>query len=845
VTGTRYTLEIQPVIPPRLARLNDLAADLYYSWDHTTRGLFYSLDKDLWEESRHNPKVFLRRVSQQRLEEASTTRTFLEEYQRVLANYDAYLEAIEHERSGHKVDTGKDLVAYFCAEFGLHESLPVYSGGLGILAGDYCKAASDLRLPFVGVGLLYRNGNFTQTIDENGHQTMHHIPVINDDLPMRPARNPAGEEVVVSIELPRTRVYAKVWQVRAGHTHLYLLDTDIDENSPQDRSITYDLYPGDRHVRFKQEIVLGIGGVRALQQLAIRPTVWHINEGHPCLLLIERWREKIEQGMDFSTALELVASNTVFTTHTPITAGHEVYDTGMIHNYLANAVQALGISEAQFLELGKNQLAHEFDLTSFTLRCSRFHNGVSRIHGDVAASMEQHIWPEIPVDENPISYVTNGVHVPTFLAREWLDLLDDPGWRSEIMNADYWSRIDGIPDFRFWSVHRSLKSNLIRDCCLLIEQRYLRCGQSRIQIDNNTHQLRAFDDVMIIGFARRFASYKRADLLFEFTDRLERILNNTDRPVVLILAGKAHPSDDPGKQIIERIHHLSQQAPFIGKILLLEGYDMALARKLVSSVDLWLNNPEYPMEACGTSGMKAGINGVINLSIADGWWAEAYNGENGWIVQPQSSTNDPYLRRQIEAKELLDILEYEVIPTYFDKTEGYSKRWVKMAKASMKSILPRFNSRRMTMDYINQFYLQAIDVSTKLQAGNGAKAKELTVWKKSINRLWPGLELKRLDPTPGNLKHGEHLTIQVAVNLNGLDSDDIIVECLLGQPSSKDGVANAACYRLLALREENGVTRYEASFVPDMSGLIGYKIRTYPYHPLLCHPLEMGYMKWI
>lgn len=845
MTGTRFSLEIQPVIPPRLARLNDLAADLYYSWDHHSRGLFYSLDKDLWEACGHNPKVFLRRVSQQRLDQASTTRTFLEAYQRVLANYDAYLEAIEHERVEHKIDTRKDLIAYFSAEFGLHESLPVYSGGLGILAGDYSKAASDLRLPFVSVGLLYRNGNFTQTIDENGIQVMHHIPVVIDDLPIVAARSPDGKEVIVSIELSETTVFAKVWQVSAGHTHLYLLDTDIEQNTAENRTITYDLYPGDRHVRLKQEIVLGIGGVRAMNELAIRPTVWHINEGHPSFLLLERWREVMQQGMDFPTALELVASNTVFTTHTPITAGHEIYDTGMIHSYLAKAIKALGISEARFFELGKNKLSHEFDMTSFTLRCSRFHNGVSRIHGDVASSMEQHIWPEVPVDENPIGYVTNGVHVPTFLSREWLDLLDDTGWRSEILNVDYWSRIDKIPDFRFWSVHRSLKANLTRDCCRLIEQRYLRCGLGQKQIESSTQYLRGFDDVMIIGFARRFASYKRADLLFEFPERLERILNNQERPVIFILAGKAHPSDEPGKQLVQRIHNLSQQERFIGKILLLEGYDMALARKLVSSVDLWLNNPEYPMEACGTSGMKAGINGVINLSIADGWWAEAYNGENGWIVQPNTSAKDPHQRRQLEAKELLDILEYEVIPTYFDKTEGYSRRWVKMAKASMKSIIPQFNSKRMIMDYINKFYLQAISISAKLDADNGKKARELTGWKQNVNRLWQGLELKRLDTTPVSLKHGEQLTIQVAVNLNGLNSEDIIVECMLGLPSSNGGNDSASCYRLSALREQSGVTLYETGFIPDMSGLIVYKIRAYPYHPLLCHPFEMGYMKWI
>lgn len=843
--GTQFTVEVQPEIPSRLSRLEELANDLYYSWDRHSRGLFYYLDKDLWEDCRHNPKVFLRRVSQQRLEQAATDRAFLEEFQRTLANYDTYHEEIKPGKHEHNLDPENDLVAYFCAEFGLHESLPVYSGGLGILAGDYCKAASDLRLPFVAVGILYRQGNATQTIDDDGNQVTHYFPVQLDELLIKPATDPDGNEVMVSIALPDSTLYVKVWKAKAGHTDLYLLDTDVEQNTELNRAITFELYPADRDNRLKQEIVLGIGGVRVLRRLGLSPTVWHINEGHPCLLLVERWRELVSDGLDFQVALQCTAANTVFTTHTPITAGHEIFDVDMINTYLSGFIDELGIDTQQFMQLGRNEHKQGFNLTGFSLRCSRFHNGVSRLHRDVAADMEQHIWPEIPLDESPLSYVTNGVHVPTFLARQWFNVLDDPGLHNELLNADYWERIDDIPDTTFWSIHLSLKSLLLKECNRLIEQRCSRHGQSRAQIECQTEVFRDHEDVMLIGFARRFATYKRADLLFEDTDRLQRLLNDPERPVILIFAGKAHPHDEPGKQLIKHIHYLSLQPQFHGKILLLEGYDMALARKLVTSVDVWLNTPEYPMEASGTSGMKAGINGVINLSILDGWWAEGYNGRNGWAIHPHKTEKDLGIRRKLEAKELLDILEYEVIPMYFDKSQGYSEAWVKTAKESMKSTIPRFNSQRMAMDYINQFYLQATSVSGELIQNDYAKARQLTEWKENISSQWPGLSIRRADGGQPRIMQGEELIVRIAISLNGLNSRDINVECLMDRANNTNGFEHISCHPLQAVGEENGETIYETRFVPDLTGLINYKLRAYPYHPLLCHPFEMGAMKWL
>ena len=845
MTGTLFTLEAQPEIPERLSRLHELANDLYYSWDRHSRGLFFYLDRELWEECQHNPKVFLRRVSQQRLEKAVKDRAFLEEYQRTLANYDTYQEEVKRLNKVQDLDTETDLIAYFCAEFGLHESLPVYSGGLGILAGDYCKAASDLGIPFLAVGLLYRQGNLSQTIDDYGNQVSHYNPVNLMDLPIQPAKTQDGKDLFVTIELPKTRLSVKVWRVKAGHTDIYLLDTDVRENSVEDRAITYQIYPSDPNIRFQQEIILGIGGARALDSLDLSPTVWHINEGHPCLQIVERCRKLVAEGLKFRAALELVASGTVFTTHTPVPAGHEVYETDLIANYLSGFIDELGIKQEEFFAMGQNGDKNGFNMTTFSIHGSRFHNGVSRIHGDIASEMEKSFWCDIPVEDNPMGYVTNGVHVQTFLAREWVSSFDDPGWRNELLNTQYWDRIDAIPDASFWSIRRTLKNNLFKDCCSVIKQRCRRHGHSQAQIQNEIKILSSKEDVLVLGFARRFATYKRATLMFDDLDRLERLLNDPQRPVIMFFAGKAHPTDEPGKDLIRRIHELSRESRFHGKVFLLEGYDLSLARKLVTGVDIWVNTPEYPMEACGTSGMKAAINGVMNLSILDGWWAEGYNGNNGWGIHAHSSEPDHNRRRWLENKELLDTLEYEVIPMYFDKTLGYSEAWVKMAKDSMKSIIPRFNSQRMVMDYIEKFYVPAIRASKKLAEKNCEPVKALAQWKRTINKKWSGVSIRRFDDTVGYIQQGKEMTIRVAVTLNGLHSKDVHVECLFGRVSDSAIFDTFFCHLLEAKEERDGEMIYELTFTPEVSGLVSYKLRAYPYQKNLCHHFETGYMKWV
>lgn len=852
MVGKCFSLEVQPNVPERLKRLNELASDLLYSWDRQVRGLFYHLDTKLWEECGHNPKVFMRRISQQRLEEVAEDRIFMEDYERALSVYDVYHQKSSHSSIEHLLDEEHDLIAYFCAEFGLHESVPIYSGGLGILAGDHCKAASDLGLPFVGVGLLYRQGYFSQTIDGQGNQIAHYTPTDFDDLPVTAAKDNQGEELHIEVQLPGRILVVKVWEAKAGHINLYLLDTDLPENSEEDRLITRQLYGGDINTRIQQEIVLGIGGVRALRALDLKPTVWHINEGHAAFQILERCREHTLKGMDFHAALELVAANTVFTTHTPVPAGHDIFDHHLFSTYFKAFAKDLHEHLDTVLGLASSpDNQGGFNMTALALRGSRFHNGVSRIHGKVASRNEGYVWPQIPAQENPIQYITNGVHLATFLAREWVNLFDmtfDRSWRNEQLREGYWTRIDEIPDQSYWSIRQTLKSRLFADVKsrLTLQLERNGCGEFHIQrLTGNITEHHT--DILTLGFARRFATYKRATLLFSDPERLARLVNDPERPVIILFAGKAHPNDLPGQELIRTIHEYSRRPEFEGKVILLEGYDLALARKLVTGVDVWLNNPEYPMEASGTSGEKAGLNGVLNLSVLDGWWDEGYNGENGWGIVPHGPSFDSGFRNREEGQALLDILEREVIPAYYQRNGyGYSEEWVRLSKNSMKSILPHFNSQRMVMDYVGKFYALASQQKNKLKKDNAEPARELATWKQKISRHWSSVSIRRIDNSPEELMYGETLKIQVCVYLGDLDPGDIVVECMVGTTTAHE---EFVVQKRIPLQTDGDKIDKEQVFTldlkPVLSGLQYYKIRAYPYHELLTHPFETGYMVWL
>jgi len=850
MSGTIYQIEVRPVIPERLTGLQQLASDLLYSWDRGVRGLFYRLDNVLWEACNHNPKVFLRRVSQHILDEAVEDHLFMEEYNRVMSTYQNYHEKVVNQYVADSLDLEHDLVAYFCAEFGFHESFPIYSGGLGILAGDHCKAASDLGIPFIAVGLLYRQGYFNQTIDGDGNQLAQYNNINFDELLVTPATDPNGGELCVTVEIENRSVRLKVWQAKAGHITLFLLDSDLELNAIEDRSITFQLYGGDKNTRIQQEIVLGIGGVRALRAMGIDPTIWHINEGHAAFQILERCREHVLQGLDFDSALETVAASTVFTTHTPVAAGHDIFERERMSHYFSSYAKSLGIDMADFLDLGNTPSNHgSFNMTSLALHGSRFHNGVSRIHGGVASRMEGYVWPQIPHEENPISYVTNGVHVPTFMAREWVNLFDMrfSEWRNALLDKEYWSCIDSIADHRFWSLRKELKSLMMNDIYLRMIRRYKRAGYSEAMLQRFTDVTsQPESNVLVLGFARRFATYKRATLLFSDPQRLARLVNDPNRPVIFIFAGKAHPRDVPGQELIRTINEYSLRPEFLGKIILLEGYDMALARKLVTGVDVWINTPEYPLEASGTSGQKAAINGVLNLSVLDGWWGEGYNGENGWAIHPHGQHIDHALRNQEESADLLNLLEHEVIPMFFDQGNlGYSTRWVKMSKASMKSCIPRFNSQRMVVDYVNEFYAKARAQTNRFAENNYAPAKELAAWKRKIRKHWSLVNIQRVDHGAEQITDGQSLPIQVRAYLDGLEAGDVVVECMVGTLADNDKLQVREIFHFSYNGVQGDFHEYKLDLKPHSSGLNHYKIRMYPYHPLLSHPFELGFMLWI
>ena len=855
MNGQGYSLEVRPTLPQSLARLDELSGNLYYSWERRVRGLFHRIDPELWSHCEHNPKVFLRRVSQTRLDELAENADFLFQYKGVLDAFDSYLSA-ERERPNHAVSElahSTDLVAYFCMEYGIYESLQLYSGGLGILAGDHCKAASDLDLPFLAIGLMYRLGYFTQQLDRNGAQKAIYRPFSVEDVPASPVTDEQGEEIRIRVELPGRTVAIRVWEVWVGRIRLLLLDTDLRENSVDDQRITYQLYGGDRLMRMEQEIILGIGGVRALRAMSINPNVWHINEGHPAFQILERCREAVSTGLAFESALESVAAATVFTTHTAVVAGHDLFTQEMAGRHLGILAQAMGEPLETILALGKSpQRADAFNMTALALRGSRRHNGVSRVHRGVAAKMEAHVWPELNPADNPITWVSNGVHIPTFLAREWVNLFDGryPGWRQHLGNANFWEEAVGsIVDHRFWSLTQSLKSDMLaalHDC--LLEQ-YCRNNYPRSRIDGmqtvfspeNTRPL-------IIGFARRFATYKRALLVFHDPDRLARLLNNPERPVIMLFAGKAHPQDIPGQALIKQIHEFASQPPFLNRVFLIEGYGIALARKLVTGVDVWLNTPEYPMEASGTSGQKAAMNGVVNLSVLDGWWAEGFDGDNGWAITPHGQELSAEQRDKVEAEDLLDLLEREVIPSYFQiGPGGYSSEWIARCKRSMISVLPQFNAEGMVRAYARRLYAPAARMGERLAANGAAEADRLAHWKQRVRKAWEKVEIQWHSPPPRSVLIGEHLNLDVLVRLNGLDVDDVTLECLFSANDCEAASPETLIYAFIPteLSEASGARIYRLELNSPDNGLYRMRVRIYPSHELLSHPFEMGRMLWL
>jgi starch phosphorylase len=863
--ATTFTLELHPRLPARLQRLADLAGNLAYAWDADIRRVFWRLDRELWSACGNSPKLLLRRVAQATLDRAAEDRDFLEDYNRAAAALDAHLAAAPWPEVARQLDPPTDLVAYFCAEFGLHESLPIYSGGLGILAGDHCKAASDLGVPLVAVGLLYRHGYFAQTIDARGRQHAHAHGSNFDELPVHLCRDGRGTEARVAVEIGERSVQLRVWEARIGRVSLFLLDADVAENDAADRAITHQLYGGDGDTRIRQEIVLGIGGLRALRALGRNPTVFHMNEGHAAFLILERLREVMAGGFEFDAALELVAAAHVFTTHTPVPSGHDVFASGQLRGWLRPLLTQLRVPEERVLALGTLEAASDpqdgrFNMTTLALRGSRQHNGVSRIHGRVARRMERALWPQLAARDNPIRHVTNGVHLHTFLAGAWARLFHESfrDWRERLLDTDYWRCIDTIPDERFAAVRRELKSELLADVTTRLRRQLRRNDVPESIVARVTRHVAGGDTgTLVLGFARRFATYKRATLVLGDEARLARILNHPLRPAILIFAGKAHPRDLPAQALIQRLYETSQKPDFIGRLLVLEGYDMGLARRLVRGCDVWLNNPEHPLEASGTSGEKAGVNGAVNVSVLDGWWAEGFcadgrDGPNGFAVEPADPKHWAHLgedearrrRDEEECRQLLDVLEYEVAPTYYGAGRGgEAPEWLRIAKNSMKTLIPRYNSVRMVMDYLRDFYAPAARQARRLAANGGAPARALAQWKARVRAAWPGVRLRLAEPPPPALEHGERARLRVLATLNGLAPEDVVVECVLGHAEAGERFV-AACVAPLAASERAGEETLFAGEVQPLAGLQQLRVRLRPAHAAQTHAFELGLMTW-
>ncbi|RPI34035.1 MAG: alpha-glucan family phosphorylase [Chloroflexota bacterium] len=709
-------------LPRRINRLGKLAYNLWWTWNPDAQRLFSRIDVDLWERTYHNPIRFLRQVGRARLNAVTKDRYYLEFYDRTLRAFDNYIDAKDTWLLRTHADQRHSLIAYFSTEFGLHETLPIYAGGLGVLSGDHLKGASDTGLPMVAVGFLYTLGYFSQHITEDGWQEARNMRLQFEEMPVLPVVDFEGKPVTISVELPGREVVAKLWEIQVGRVPLYLLDSNVEENSYADRELTSRLYISDLDLRISQEIILGIGGVRALRVLGYNPTVWHMNEGHSAFLGLERARDMVEAGHMFQSAVEKIRKSTVFTTHTPVPAGNDEFPLWLIDKYFSNFWPQLGLDRDQFLDVARHvqPWGETFSMPILALRLAEHRNAVSELHGEVARSMWNFLWPELKAEDVPITYITNGVHTGTWLARRLRALLDrylGQDWMEHLDDPNTWEGVEDIPDAELWAVRRHLKRKLVAYMRERARQQWLHDGVHPVQVIASGTLLDPY--ALTIGFARRFATYKRANLILRDVDRLLRIVNRPNMPVQIIFAGKAHPADEPGKLLIQEVYRAIKKAENGGRLVFLEDYDMNLARYLVQGVDVWLNTPRRPNEASGTSGQKAALNGVLNLSVLDGWWREGYNGRNGWAIGSDQAYDSYDQQDQADAESLYSILENEIIPLYYNErsADGLPGDWIAVMKESIRTLAPEFSMRRMIKEYSERLYFPAAEVKVALAAG--------------------------------------------------------------------------------------------------------------------------------
>ena len=833
---------IKSTLPEELKCLDELAHNMWWAWNYEARELWKSLDKDLYEEVGHNPVMLLDRLSYERKEAIVKDKTIMERVKSVYKLFRDYMDV--------EPDATRPSVAYFCMEYGINQVVKIYSGGLGMLAGDYMKEASDSNVNMCGVGFLYRYGYFKQTLSMDGQQIAQYDAQNFSSLPVERVLDENGQPLVVDVPYMNYQVHAYVWVMNVGRIKLYLLDTDNEMNSEFDKPITHALYGGDNENRLKQEILLGIGGMLTLKKLGIKKDVYHCNEGHAALCNLQRLIDYIKEGLSFNEALELVRASSLYTVHTPVPAGHDYFDESLFGKYMGGYPSMLGITWDEFIGMGRtnpDDHSERFCMSTFACNTCQEVNGVSKLHGWVSQRMFAPIWKGYYPEESHVGYVTNGVHFPTWTATEWRKLYAkyfDKNYIYDQSNESLWHAIYNVPDAEIWETRMALKKKLVD---------YIREKFAATWLKNQGDPSRVVTllesitpNALYIGFCRRFATYKRAHLLFTDLERLSKIVNNPERPVKFIFSGKAHPADGAGQGLIKRIFEISQRPEFLGKIIFLEDYDMQLARRLVSGVDIWMNTPTRPLEASGTSGEKAEMNGVVNLSVLDGWWVEGYREGAGWALKQERTYQNQGYQDQLDAATIYSLLENEILPLYYNRNaQGFSEGWIKTIKNSIATIAPHYTMKRQLDDYFDKFYIKEATNFKKLSANNNKLAKELAAWKETVAQRWDSIRVvSKDDSVLYGAETGKKYTLRYVIDEQGLN-DAVGLE-LISIKTDKNGEEHIFSKREFTMvgREGNNYT-FEATFEPNVAGAFKSCVRMYPKNENLVYREDFCYVKWL
>ncbi len=835
---------VQTSFPEGLERLNELANNLWWTWNYEVKDLFQEIDEALWDESL-NPIQVLKEISLDRLQELSNNKKFMDNYKAVLAKYDAYM----NEKS-----TGKARIAYFSMEYGLDDTLKIFSGGLGILAGDYLKEASDTNTNMAAVGFLYKYGYFTQKFSLDGDQIATYNPQNPSELPVQLLTDGEGNPITIKVGLPGRLVSAQIWLTMVGRIKLYLLDTDFAANNEQDRTISHALYGGDNEHRLKQEMILGIGGIRALEAVGEKPDTFHCNEGHAAFITLERLRKKIKhESFSFQKALEIVRSSTLYTTHTPVPAGHDSFPEELMMSYLGQFPERLQLNWNEFMNLGRmypNNQGEHFSMSNLAIATSQEVNGVSKLHGEVSKEMFVDLWPGYNVEESNIGYVTNGIHYGTWTSKDW-QIVHKEAFGEDFLkdqsNHDKWKGIYNVSDEKIWAIKQNHRSQLVD----YVKTRLHTTWTERFEDPKKLMKINRSvnKETLTIGFARRFATYKRAYLIFSNLERLSKIVNNPDQPVQFLFAGKAHPSDKPGQAIIKEIIRISKLPEFTGKIIFLENYDMNLAKQLVKGVDIWLNTPTRPLEASGTSGMKAVMNGAMNFSVLDGWWCEGYVEGAGWALQEERTYEDQELQNRLDAETIYGILENDIVPLFYDRgIDNIPHNWVKAMKKCIHEIAPKFTMKRMIDDYHERFYSRLEKRANDISANSYALADELTNWKTKISQKWDNINVVYNGIAKNDkdyLTLGKTYEGLIKADLNGLSPEEIGFELVVTERTDKKENFILEIEQFNFAEMEDNLAVYKISYTTKKSGIFNYGIRMYPKHSGIPHRQDFSYVRWI